>query len=260
MTKATEQNIQRFWSDNPMIHPGNDFDWRTATPEGIYAHVEGLMRSEKGTHLQAPDAPLLANFVDYDALCGGTVLEIGYGVGWLLNELSKVATDVQGIDLSESHFALSSHRFRDTPNVQLQVASAEAIPFPDDHFDFVASYGVIHHAEDDQRCYDEVHRVLKPGGRAFFMLYRKGGPKYWWQKMFKQGILGAPISWHYTRQDLQRLLSKFASIEVLITGNRTEWDFLPAGFLPLTNWLLSRSARDWLLGRSAAYWFVTLEK
>ena len=287
MTKATEQNIQRFWSDNPMIHPGNDFDWRTATPEGIYAHVEGLMRSEKGTHLQAPDAPLLANFVDYDALCGGTVLEIGYGVGWLLNELSKVATDVQGIDLSESHFALSSHRFRDTPNVQLQVASAEAIPFPDDHFDFVASYGVIHHAEDDQRCYDEVHRVLKPGGRAFFMLCRKGGPKYWWQKMFKQGMLkgglfrhgfdvpafinsvtdayeegslGAPISRHYTRQDLQRLLSKFASIEVLITGNRTEWDFLPAGFLPLTNWLLSRWARDWLLGRSAAYWFVTLEK
>jgi len=287
MTKATEQNIQRFWSDNPMIHPGGDFNWRSAAPEEIYAHVEGLMRSEKGTHLQGPGAPLLDNFIDYPALRGATVLEIGYGVGWLINELSKVAGDAQGIDLSESHFALSSHRFRDTPNVHVQVASAEAIPFADGHFDFVASFGVIHHAENDQRCYDEIHRVLKPGGRAFLMLYRKGGPKYWWQKIFKQGLLkgglfrhgfdvaafinsvtdayeedspGAPISRHYTRRDLDRLLGRFSSMDVVITGNRTEWDYLPAGFLPLTNWLLSRSARDWLLRRSAAYWMITLQK
>ena len=284
MTKATEQNIQRFWSDNPMIHPGNDFNWHNATPEEIYAHVEGLLRSEKGTHFQGPDGPILDNFIDYSSLRGATVLEIGYGVGWLLNELSKVAEDVQGIDLSESHFSLSSHRFRDTPNVHVKVASAEAIPFPDGHFDFVASFGLLHHAESDQRCYDEVYRVLKPGGRAFLMLYRKGGPKYWWQKMFKQGLLkvglfrhgfdvaafinsitdayeedspGAPISRHYTRRDLRRLLGKFTA---MITGNRTEWDYLPAGFLPLTNWLLTRSARDWLLAKSAAYWMIALEK
>jgi SAM-dependent methyltransferase len=287
MTKATEENIQRFWSDNPMIHPGGDFDWRTATPEEIYAHVEGLFRAEKGTHMQAADAPLLDNFIDYASLKGSTVLEIGFGVGWLINEMSKFAKDAQGIDLSESHFELSSHRFRDTPNVHLQVASAEAIPFPDAHFDFIASYGVIHHAENDQRCYDEVLRVLKPGGRAFLMLYRKGGPKYWWQKMFKQGLLkgglfrhgfdvaafinsvtdayepgnpGAPISRHYTREDLDRLLGKFSSMQAIITGNRTEWDFLPAGFLPLSNWLLSRGARDWLLSKSAAYWIITLQK
>lgn len=287
MTKATEQNIQRFWSENPMIHPGNEFDWRTATPEEIYVHVEALLRGEKGLHWQAPDAPILDNFFDYDALRGATVLEIGYGVGWLLNELAKVADDVQGIDLSESHFALSSHRFRDTPNVNLQVASGEAIPFPDDYFDFVTSFGVLHHAENDQRCYDELYRVLKPAGRAFLMLYRKGGPKYWWQKMFKQGLLkgglfrhgldvpafinsvtdaydedspGAPISRHYTRRELHRLLARFSVMDAIITGNRTEWDYLPAGFLPLTNWLLSRTARDWLLSKSAAYWFVTLEK
>ncbi|MBT5107675.1 MAG: class I SAM-dependent methyltransferase [Rhodospirillaceae bacterium] len=287
MTKATENNIQAFWSDNPMIHPGGDFDWRTSTPEDIFAHVEGLMRSEKGTHFQGSDAPILDNFIDYDALRGKTVLEIGYGVGWLINELSKVAAEAQGIDLSKSHFALSSHRFRDTENVHLQVPSAEAIPFPDGYFDFVASYGVIHHAADDQKCYDEVRRVLKPGGCAFLMLYRKGGPKYWWQKMFKQGLLkgglfrhrfnvasfinsvtdaydedspGAPISRHYTMRDLERLLGRFAKIDVAVTGNRTEWDFLPAAFLPLTNWLLSRAQRDWLLRHSAAYWMVTLEK
>lgn len=287
MTKATEQNIQRFWTDNPMIHPGNEFDWRSATPEEIYAHVEGLLRGEKGAHLQASGAPVLSNFVDYESLRGATVLEIGFGVGWLLNELAKFADEVQGIDLSESHFALSSHRFKDNPKVQLQVGSAEAIPFPDEHFDFIASYGVLHHAENDQRCYDEVYRVLKPGGRAFLMLYRKGGPKYWWQKMFKQGLLkgglvrhgfdveafinsvtdaydddspGAPISRHYTRRDLGRILGRLSSMDAVVTGNRTEWDFLPAGFLPLTNWLLSRSVRDWLLSKSAAYWFVTLEK
>ena len=49
-------------------------------------------------------------------------------------------------------------------------------------------------------------------------------------------------------------------MDATITGNRPEWDYLPAGFLPLTNWLLTRSARDWLLAKSAAYWMIALEK
>jgi SAM-dependent methyltransferase len=280
---ATEHDIQRFWTDQPMIHPGFGFNRNSASPEEIFAHVERIMR-DRGSLMQAPDAPLLSNFIDYSALQGRRVLEIGYGVGWLLNEFVKARAEVHGIDLSESHHRFSSYRFRDDPAVRLQVASAERIPYPDNYFDFVASFGVLHHAEDDLRCYAELRRVLKPGAKAFLMLYRRGGPKYWWWKIVAQGLLrggliryrfnldnfvysvtdayegeGAPVSRHYTRQDLLYCFRKFSRAEFNICGNRNEWDNLPAHRLPLSN-LLPRGARDWLVGKSGAYWMVDLTK
>jgi len=283
--RPDETAVQDFWSERPMIHPGFGFDRKTATPEQIFAHVERLMRHDNW--MQAEGQPLLSRFIDYEALRGKTVLDIGYGVGWLVEELQKVAAEVHGIDLSRSHFQYSSYRFRDNPRVKLQIASAEAIPFPDNHFDFVSAYGVLHHAADDQRCYDEVHRVLKPGGRCFLMVYRKGGPKYWYWKMLRQGLLGgglarhgwnvekfiysvtdayeadspgAPISRHYVRADIDRLFRRFKSVRAEICGNRHEWDNLPAHRLPLTNWLLPRAVRDWLVTHAGAYWILRLEK
>ena len=90
MTKATEQNIQRFWSDSPMIPPGNDFNWHSVTLEEIYAHGQRLIRSDKGSHFQGLDVPILEIFIGYSSMLGATVLEIGCGVGRLL---SKRAAD-----------------------------------------------------------------------------------------------------------------------------------------------------------------------
>ena len=285
MKNPKEKEIQAFWTKYPMIHPGYGFEPQKATPEEVFAHVERLMR-DKGGLFQSEGAPLLSRFIDYPSLQGKKALDIGYGVGWLVNELAKAGADTYGIDLSESHHAFSSHRFEGMPNVHLQVASAEDIPFPDETFDFVSAYGVLHHAEHDQRCYDEVWRVLKPGGSVYFMLYRKGGPKYWWRKLFFKGILklglvkhnfnvaefinsvtdvhyddspGAPISRHYTRADLRRLFSKFSEMKAVISGNRGEWDNLPHARLPLSN-VLSPRMRDKLVETSGAYWMVMLKK
>jgi SAM-dependent methyltransferase len=51
--------------------------------------------------------------------------------------------------------------------------SALQMPFPDASFDFVASIGCFHHTGNVQRCFDETHRVLKPGGTAVLMVYNK---------------------------------------------------------------------------------------
>ena len=42
-------------------------------------------------------------------------------------------------------------------------------------FDFVCSNGVVHHTPDPVKGIEEIFRVLKPGGRAFIMVYGKGG-------------------------------------------------------------------------------------
>lgn len=284
--RPSEAQIQAFWTERPMIAPAYGFDRERASPEEIFAHVERVFR-DKGTLMQSEGAPLLSNFIDYASLKGARALEIGYGVGWLIEELARAGAEVEGIDLSEAHYALTSHRFRDNPRVHVQVASAEHIPFADETFDFVSAYGVIHHAADDRKCYDEIHRVLKPGGRSFLMLYRRGGPKYWWRKIFVKGVWrgglrrhgydvekflcsvtdayeddspGAPISRHYSRRDLGRLLSRFSARRIRVCGNRNEWASLPASRLPLTTWFLPRAVREWLVRRSGAYWMVNLTK
>ena len=199
-----------------------------------------------------------------------------------MNELIRAGAEVHGIDLSKSHEALCRHRFRDH-NVKLHVASAENIPYPDNSFDLVAAWGVLHHAADDARCYAEVHRVLKPGGRMFLMLYRRGGSKYYYQNVFHKGVLGgglfrhrfnvgafirsvtdkysadspgAPISRHYTEPELRQLLSHFSRVDLRITGAMGELSEIPLSHLPISDWVLSDTRRAALLRRHGGFWIV----
>lgn len=78
-----------------------------------------------------------------------------------------------GIDLSVSSVNQSRSRCRIAGfEPDIEVADAENLPFQDNTFDIVYSYGVMHHSPDVQRCLDEALRVLKPGGQVRLMLYR----------------------------------------------------------------------------------------
>jgi len=49
---------------------------------------------------------------------------------------------------------------------QLAVGNAEQLDFPDEYFDRVYSWGVLHHSPDTPKAVAEVWRVLKLGGQA----------------------------------------------------------------------------------------------
>ena len=57
--------------------------------------------------------------------------------------------------------------------INYQVGNAEKIDFPDDTFDVIYSFGVIHHTPDIQQAVGEIYRVLKPGGKIYIMIYAK---------------------------------------------------------------------------------------
>ncbi len=61
-------------------------------------------------------------------------------------------------------FGLASH---------LAVGDAERLDFPDETFDSVYSWGVLHHSPDTLKAIAEVHRVLKRGREARIMIYHK---------------------------------------------------------------------------------------
>jgi len=67
-----------------------------------------------------------------------------------------------GVDLTEAAVESTRHllELEGLPG-EVMVADAEQLPFPDDRFDVVYSWGVLHHTPDTQRAVDEVRRVLR---------------------------------------------------------------------------------------------------
>lgn len=53
-----------------------------------------------------------------------------------------------------------------------------AIAEPDDHFDLLICYHVLEHVENDRKAMQELHRVLKPGGKALIQTPFKDGTIY----------------------------------------------------------------------------------
>lgn len=99
-------------------------------------------------------------------------LEIGCGLGKgaqiLVDRLEF--SEVTAFDLEESlaHRAAKKLPARLRSRIRLLVADAQSLPFPDDTFDAVVNFGIIHHVLDWRACIREIARVLKPHGLFFF--------------------------------------------------------------------------------------------
>ncbi|MEU6071669.1 class I SAM-dependent methyltransferase [Streptomyces sp. NPDC047082] len=99
----------------------------------------------------------------------GRVLEIGCGAGSDHSVIASIARDTVAVDLAERGARLTQTRLEleGRPGVA-QVADAESMPFPDESFDGVCSFGVLHHTDHPERGVAEMRRVMRPG--ATFMM------------------------------------------------------------------------------------------
>lgn len=90
---------------------------------------------------------------------GDRILDIGCGKGFLLFDFTKVVPglEIHGIDISS--YAIDNAK--DEIKSRLQVCSATALPFPDQHFDFVFSLNTFHnlHCYDLDKALREMQRV-----------------------------------------------------------------------------------------------------
>jgi SAM-dependent methyltransferase len=119
--------------------------------------------------------PYIREFARFEETRGQAVLEIGVGLGADHEGFARAGANLHGIDLTERAIARTRQRL-DLFGLRsvLQVADAEQLPFPDESFDVVYSWGVLHHSPNTEKAISEVHRVLRPGGRASIMIYN-----YW---------------------------------------------------------------------------------
>src|SRR6478735_1265247 len=162
-----KERVRAFWQAHPC---GTKFsDAEMGTPE-FFERVEAH-RYEKEWHI-----PEAAGFAGTRGL---RVLEIGCGLGTDGAQFAKAGADYTGVDLTQAAIDLARTRFEVSGlKGEFRVADAENLDFADDTFDLVYSHGVLHHTPDTARAIAEVHRVLKPGGRAVVMLYHRGSYNY----------------------------------------------------------------------------------
>jgi ubiquinone/menaquinone biosynthesis C-methylase UbiE len=103
---------------------------------------------------------------------GERVVDLGCGPGLLAWEMAQQvgsAGEVQCLDASQSMVALATRRCSGQPWVQVRSGDVTALPYADGGFDAVVSMQVYEYVPEVDRALAEVHRVLRPGGRAIIV-------------------------------------------------------------------------------------------
>jgi ubiquinone/menaquinone biosynthesis C-methylase UbiE len=138
--------------------------------------------------------PHILEIVDFPRWRDKDVLEAGCGIGTDAIQFARSGAHYVGVDFAPDAVRWARRRFElEGRNGSFTLANILELPFEDESFDLVYSYGVIHHVADTQRAVDEFHRVLRPGGRALVMVYHRNSFNYRFTIMMLRRALAAAL-------------------------------------------------------------------
>src|SRR3954453_8970209 len=173
VTDVQEGN-RAWWSDNPMTYdwhggisaPKYSREWFDAM-DAVFLHASRLCATRERP---------FDNFIPFDELKGKRVLEIGCGMGLHTELMTRAGANVTAIDLTDTAIEATTQRLKlKALEARVLQADAEKMPMPDHSFDFVWSWGVIHHSSRTAYIVRQIARVLAPGGQCRIMVYNRKG-------------------------------------------------------------------------------------
>ena len=183
-------------------------------------------------------APWMKQRIGFEQYAGKRLLEVGCGTGTDSLQFARGGSIVTGVDLTPRSLEIARKRFEVYGQQgEFVLSDAEQLHFPDESFDVVYSFGVIHHTPDTERAAAEIHRVLKRGGKAVVMVYHRSSLYYWGGIILKRGLLGGellkaspdelmsryvehtetdgrPLVKAYTRNEVRKMFSMFSECNV----------------------------------------------
>jgi ubiquinone/menaquinone biosynthesis C-methylase UbiE len=218
--------VQKYWDSAPC----------GSREPGVSPDDPGFFRAH--ARIRYGREPEILSFAGFETWEGRDVLEIGVGMGADFVRFRKAGALSIGIDLSRESLKLACRNAAVNQITQtLTNADAESLPFADEAFDLVYSWGVLHHTPDTPRALDEVYRVLRPAGEFRIMLYHRRSLAAL-QCYLRYGLLaGRPfdplpelIARHiqcpgakaYTKDEIRHLFQRFR--DVTITPVTTVYD------------------------------------
>jgi len=157
---------------------------------------------------------------------GGRVLEIAPGPGYLSVALAKLGPfKITGLDISQSFVQMASqHAKREGVVARFIHGSASDIPLEDGLFDLIVCRAAFKNFSEPLRALNEMHRVLKPGGRAIIIDLRKDAS---WKEIvaYVDGLHLSPANTWMTKFTFKHMLLKRAYTGGQMTSLAGESDF-----------------------------------
>lgn len=237
-----------FWENNPMRYDWNQSVGKAEGTQAFFDEIDsrffGAIKSVMPWHAIPFD-----NLIPFHELRQKTVLEIGIGNGSHAALIAPHTLAYTGIDLTEYAVKMTSERMKLSQiSADIKQMDAEKLQFSDASFDFVWSWGVIHHSSNTLQILREIHRVLKPGGTAVIMVYHRG----WWNYyavgglirgivcggLFHYGSLARTVqaatdgalARYYSKRSWVALVGNLFTVKSLaISGNKADLFPVPAG-------------------------------
>jgi SAM-dependent methyltransferase len=156
--------------------------------------------------------PHIKSFSEFNLWNGKKVLEIGCGLATAGINFARYGADYTGIELSKESLDLAKKRFEVyNLNGNFYEGNAENLSdfLPEEKFDLIYSWGVIHHTPNPQKVINEVKKYLHKNGVFKMMLYSSNS---WKNYMIGSGLdqpeaqYGCPIAYTYTEDEVKDLL------------------------------------------------------
>jgi ubiquinone/menaquinone biosynthesis C-methylase UbiE len=210
---------KNWWEATPMR-----YDWRdeiSAPPgtESYFREIDRRFLSSAHKYMPWRNVPF-DEVIPFERLNDKDVLEIGVGQGTHAQLLAPRCKSFTGIDLTSHAIEMTSQRLKlfNIPGKVLQM-DAEEMAFADNSFDFIWSWGVIHHSADTRRVLQEMHRVLRFGGSCAIMVYYKS----WWH-FYVGGFLRGVFQRQFNKQgNLHQVVQSATDGAIARIYTQREW-------------------------------------
>jgi 2-polyprenyl-3-methyl-5-hydroxy-6-metoxy-1,4-benzoquinol methylase len=174
--------------------------------------------------------PHIPYFAQFEKWNGKKVLEIGCGIGTDTINFARNGATVTAIELSERSMEVARKRaevFGLQDKIKFFNGNAEELVgfVPEDQYDLIYSFGVIHHTPNPEKVLAGIRNYIKPGGtlkimvynryswKALWIIFKYGRGQFWrfneLVAKYSEAETGSPVTYTYTNRKFRELLKQY---------------------------------------------------
>jgi SAM-dependent methyltransferase len=160
----------------------------------------------------APLYPMLA--AELDLRPDDDLLEVGCGSARLLAEQAVPVHHIAGLDASEIQVRMARQRLADriaAGTAEIVLGDAMALPWEDGSFSVVASLNCLKFVPDPAKALQEMHRVLRPGGRLVITIDEQ------MDKWGRAGEIDAFGQWQWSVGQARQMAEEAGFVDVSVS-------------------------------------------